>query len=140
MDEIKNRKHAISLGSTSTSICRTRFYLSSPRPIFLTTRPDLGDVPKGKLVTIDNFHERFNAILNPKQIERFRLPGSDIRWHEFLHSQPPEVNIHRLSATKRPEERQGFHGFEQRAAYFDGDPVIANQKGSQRGIAVPRFT
>ena len=48
------------------------FYLSSPRPIFLTTRPDLG-VPKGKLVTIDNFHELFNAIRNPKQIERFRL-------------------------------------------------------------------
>ena len=30
-------------------------------------------LPKGKLVTIDNFHELFNAILNPKQIERFRL-------------------------------------------------------------------
>ena len=40
-----------------------------PPPIFLTTRPDLGDVSKGKLVTIDNFYELFNGILNPKQLE-----------------------------------------------------------------------
>ena len=44
-----------------------------PAPIFLTTRPDLGDVSKGKLVTIDNFYELFNGILNPKQIEGVRL-------------------------------------------------------------------
>src|SRR4030042_291276 len=30
-----------------------------PAPIFLITRPDLGDVSQGKLVTIDNFHELF---------------------------------------------------------------------------------
>src|SRR4030095_13721764 len=39
-----------------------------PPPIFLTTRPDLGDVSKGKLVTIDNHFELFNGVLNPKQI------------------------------------------------------------------------
>lgn len=44
-----------------------------PAPIFLTTRPDLGDVSKGKLVTIDNYYELFNGILNPKQIEGVRL-------------------------------------------------------------------
>src|SRR6185295_18745634 len=44
-----------------------------PAPIFLTTRPDLGDVSRGKLVTIDNFYELFNGILNPKQIEGVRL-------------------------------------------------------------------
>jgi len=38
-----------------------------PAPIYLTTRPDLGDVSKGKLVTIDNYYELFNGILNPKQ-------------------------------------------------------------------------
>ena len=37
-----------------------------PAPIFLTTRPDLGDVSQGKLVTIDNYFELFNGILNPK--------------------------------------------------------------------------
>ena len=44
-----------------------------PPPIFLTTRPDLGDVSKGKLVTIKNYYELFNGILNPKQLEGFRL-------------------------------------------------------------------
>src|SRR5690606_9899523 len=44
-----------------------------PPPIFLTTRPELGDVSQGKLITINNFHETFNGILNPKQLEGLRL-------------------------------------------------------------------
>jgi cytochrome c peroxidase len=44
-----------------------------PPPIFLTTRPDLGDVSQGKLVTIANYYALFNGILNPKQIEGLRL-------------------------------------------------------------------
>ncbi|HAR45648.1 MAG TPA: cytochrome B6, partial [Nitrospiraceae bacterium] len=32
-----------------------------PAPIYLTTRPDLGDVSKGKLVTIMNYYELFNG-------------------------------------------------------------------------------
>lgn len=42
-------------------------------PIYLTTRPDLGDVAKGRLITIDNYYEIFNGILNPKQLEGLRL-------------------------------------------------------------------
>ena len=44
-----------------------------PPPIYLTSRPDLGDVSKGKLVTIDNLLRFFNGILNPKQLEGLRL-------------------------------------------------------------------
>ncbi|MBP3958603.1 cytochrome B6 [Gemmata sp. G18] len=44
-----------------------------PPPIFLTTRLDLGDISKGKLVTIDNFEELFKDALNPKQLEGLRL-------------------------------------------------------------------
>src|SRR5205807_2729500 len=44
-----------------------------PAAIFLTTRPDLGDVSKGQIVTIDNFYELFNGILNPKQLDGLRL-------------------------------------------------------------------
>jgi cytochrome c peroxidase len=44
-----------------------------PPPIFLTTRTDLGDVSKGKLVTIENFEELFKDVLNPKQLEGLRL-------------------------------------------------------------------
>jgi cytochrome c peroxidase len=44
-----------------------------PPPIYLTTRPDLGDVSQGKVVTLDNYFELFNGILNPKQLEGLRL-------------------------------------------------------------------
>ena len=50
-----------------------QFLPEFPPPIYLTTRPDLGDVSKGKLVTIENFFELFNGILNPKQLEGLRL-------------------------------------------------------------------
>lgn len=44
-----------------------------PAAIYLTTRPDLGDVSQGKLVTLVNFNELFKDILNPKQLEGVRL-------------------------------------------------------------------
>jgi cytochrome c peroxidase len=47
-----------------------------PAPIFLTTRPDLGDVTKGQLVTLANFRQIFGdgeQILNTKQLEGLRL-------------------------------------------------------------------
>jgi cytochrome c peroxidase len=146
-----------------------------PAPIFLTTRPDLGDVSKGKLVTIENFFEIFNGILNPKQIEGVRLlvtpfpqqqfnqtkdrrterPSrgvacldchanghtngathlvGDIRPQEFRHRiDTPSlrgVNIQRLFGSQRAlKSVEDFTEFEQRAAYFDGDPVIAAKKG-----------
>lgn len=146
-----------------------------PPPIYLTTRPDLGDVSKGKLVTIMNYYELFNGILNPKQIEGLRLlvtpfpqqqfnqtedrrseqPSrgvtcfdchvnglsngathlvGDIRPQEFRHrlDTPPlrGVNIQRLFGSQRAlKSVEDFTEFEQRAAYFDGDPVIATKKG-----------
>ncbi|WP_039913478.1 cytochrome b6 [Cellvibrio mixtus] len=44
-----------------------------PAPIYLTTRPDLGDVSQGQLVTLTNFYDLFKDILNPKQLEGLRL-------------------------------------------------------------------
>ena len=156
-----------------------------PAPIYLTTRPDLGDVSKGKLVTIDNYYDLFNGILNPKQIEGLRLlltpfpqqqfnqtedrrserPSrgvvcfdchanghtnaathlvGDIRPQEFRHRlDTPSlrgVNIQRLFGSQRAlKSVEDFTEFEQRAAYFDGDPVIATKKGAnilERGSQV----
>ena len=156
-----------------------------PAPIFLTTRPDLGDVSKGKLVTIDNFFELFDGVLNPKQIEGLRLlvtpfpqqqfnqttdrrsahPSrgvtccdchanghsnntthlvGDIRPQEFRHRLDTPtlrgVNIQRLFGSQRGlKSVEDFTEFEQRAAYFDGDPVIATKKGAnvlERGSQV----
>jgi cytochrome c peroxidase len=44
-----------------------------PAPIYLTTRPDLGDVSKGQLVTLANYYDLFKNALNPKQLEGLRL-------------------------------------------------------------------
>ncbi|MEA3181680.1 MAG: hypothetical protein QOI59_5203 [Gammaproteobacteria bacterium] len=147
----------------------------SPAPIYLTTRPDLGDVSKGKLVTLTNYYEIFSGILNPKQLEGLRLlltpfpqqqfnatadrrsakPSQgvacfdchanghtngadhlvgDIRPQEFRHRiETPSlrgVNIQRLFGSQRAlKSVEDFTEFEQRAAYFDGDPVIATKKG-----------
>jgi cytochrome c peroxidase len=44
-----------------------------PAPIYLTTRPDLGDMSKGELVTLANYYDLFKEALNPKQLEGLRL-------------------------------------------------------------------
>jgi len=52
-------------------------------PIFLTTRPDLGDVSKGKVITLENYYETFNGILNPKQLEGLRLLVTQFPQQQF---------------------------------------------------------
>ena len=152
-----------------------RFLPEFPAPIYLTPRPDLGDVSQGKLVTIENYYELFNGLLNPKQLEGLRLlvtPFSqqqfnqtedrrterasrgvtcfdchanghtnrathlagDARPQEYRHRiTTPSlrgVNIQRLFGSQRALKTvEDFTEFEQRAAYFDGDPVIAMKKG-----------
>jgi cytochrome c peroxidase len=44
-----------------------------PPAIFLTTRPELGDVSNGELVTTHNFFRLFKDKLNPKQLDGLRL-------------------------------------------------------------------
>src|SRR5229473_2729278 len=141
----------------------------------IVTRTDLGDVSQGKLVTIMNYYELFNGILNPKQLEGLRLlltpfpqqqfnqtedrrselasrgvscfdchanghtnaathQVGDIRPQEFRHRiDTPSlrgVNIQRSFGSQRAlTSVEDFTEFEQRAAYFDGDPVIATKKG-----------
>jgi cytochrome c peroxidase len=51
--------------------------------IYLTTRPDLGDVAKGRLITIDNYYEIFNGIVNPKQLEGLRLLVTQFPQQQF---------------------------------------------------------
>lgn len=51
----------------------SHFLPEYPPAMYLTTRTDLGDVSQGKLVTIDNYFQLFNGVLNPKQIEGLRL-------------------------------------------------------------------
>jgi cytochrome c peroxidase len=148
-----------------------------PPAIFLTTRADLGDVSKGQVVSIENFYDLFNGILNPKQLDGLRLLLTQFPQQQFnatgdrkterpdgmrgvacfdchvnghtsgaVHQvgdiRPQEnrrriettslrgVNIQRLFGSQRALKTvEDFTEFEQRAAYFDGDPVIATKKG-----------
>jgi cytochrome c peroxidase len=156
-----------------------------PPPIFLTTRPDLGDVSQGQLVTTDNYFELFKCILNPKQLDGLRLLLTPFAQQQFnliddRRSDRPSLGVacfdchangHTNAATHlvgdiRPQELrhridtvslrglniqqlfgsqralssvEDFTEFEQRAAYFDGDPVLATKKGVNpldRGLQV----
>jgi cytochrome c peroxidase len=153
----------------------THFLPEFPAPIYLTTRPDLGDVTRGMEVTLENYYELFSGILNPKQLEGLRLLLSpfpqqqfnatedrrsvkasrgvacfdchanghsnaathlagDVRPQELRHRiDTPTlrgVNIQRLFGSQRAlKSVEDFTEFEQRGAYFDGDPVIATKKG-----------
>jgi cytochrome c peroxidase len=44
-----------------------------PPPLFLTTRPELGDVSQGQLLTIKNYYALTHGILTPVQMEGLRL-------------------------------------------------------------------
>ena len=156
-----------------------------PAPMYLTTRPDLGDVSQGQLVTFDNFDTLFRDILNPKQLDGLRLlvtpfpqqqfnatedrrslkahPGvacldchanghttaathtvGDIRPNDHRHRiDTPTLRglyIQRLFGSQRAMRTvEDFTEFEQRGAYFDGDPVRAQRKGAnvlERGSQV----
>lgn len=148
-----------------------------PPAMFLTSRKDLGDVSKGQLITINNFYELFNGILNPKQLEGLRLLVTQFPQQQFNATddrkteradgmlgvacfdchvnghtsaafhlvgdiRPQEnrrriettslrgVNIQRLFGSQRAlKSVEDFTEFEQRAAYFDGDIVLATKKG-----------
>ncbi len=146
-----------------------------PPAVYLTTRPDLGDVSQGKVITSDNYYELFNGLLNPKQLEGLRLlvtpfPQQQFNATEDRRSERPSLgvtcfdchvnghsnasthlvgdirpqayrhrldtpslrglNVQRLFGSQRALKTvEDFTEFEQRAAYFDGDPSIATKKG-----------
>src|ERR1700687_1597130 len=50
-----------------------QFLAEFPPAMYLTPRPDLGDVTQGKLVSLTNYYELFNGLLTPRQLEGLRL-------------------------------------------------------------------
>jgi cytochrome c peroxidase len=147
-----------------------------PPPIFLTTRPELGDVSKGQLLTIKNFFAILDGIVTPVQMEGMRLLLTPFPQQQFNQTDDRRVDPPTLGVTcldchsnghtngafhQNPDNRpqaarfrietvslrgmfnQKIHGskrslrsvedftqFEQRTAYFDGDPVTATKKGA----------
>ena len=54
-----------------------------PPPLYLTTHKDMGDVSQGQVITVDNYYEIFNGILNPKQLEGLRLLVTQFPQQQF---------------------------------------------------------
>lgn len=146
-----------------------------PSAIFLQNRPELGDVSRGEVVSINNFHRLFKDLLTQVQLDGLRLLVTPFPQEEFnatddrKTTQPSlgvscfdcHVNGHttaqfHLNPDNRPQHRrfrldtvslrgmfnQQVHGskrslrsvedfteFEQRTAYFNGDPIRAMKKG-----------
>ena len=146
-----------------------------PPAIFLQNRPELGDVSRGEVVSINNFHRLFKDILTPVQLDGLRLLLTPLPQEEFnptddrktrnaslgvtcldchvnghttaqFHLNPDDRPQHRRfrldTASLRGVTQQQIHGskrslrsvedfteFEQRTAYFNGDPIHAMKKG-----------
>jgi cytochrome c peroxidase len=146
-----------------------------PPAIFLQNRPELGDVSRGEVVSINNYYRLFKDLLTPVQLDGLRLLLTPLPQEEFNPTDDRKsfmpslgvscfdchVNGHttaqfHLNPDDRPEERrlrldtvslrgvfnqqihsskrslrsvEDFTEFEQRTAYFNGDPIHAMKKG-----------
>ncbi|MFT3781963.1 MAG: cytochrome B6 [Nibricoccus sp.] len=147
-----------------------------PAAIFLQNRPELGDVSRGEVVSINNFYRLFKDLLTPVQLDGLQFLVTPFPQEEFNPTDDRKsvnpslgvscldchVNGHttgqfHLNPDTRPQQRrfrldttslrglfnQQIHGskrslrsvedfteFEQRTAYFNGDPIRAIKKGA----------
>ena len=146
-----------------------------PPAIFLQNRPELGDVSRGEVVSLNNFSRLFKDLITPVQLDGLRMLVTPLPQEEFnatddrkssqaepgrrlpgLPRERPHTGQFHLNPDNRPQERrfrldttslrglfnQQIHGskrslrsvedfteFEQRTAYFNGDPIRAAKKG-----------
>lgn len=146
-----------------------------PPAMFLQNRPELGDVSRGEVVSINNYYELFVDLLTPVQLDGLRLLLTPFPQEEFnptgdrksvypslgvacfdCHTNGHASGQFHISPDARPEQHrmrldtvslrgvfnQQIHGskrslrsiedfteFEQRTAYFNGDPLHALKKG-----------
>ncbi len=54
-----------------------------PPPLYLISRPDLGDVSGGEEITLSNYYEKMNGILTPLQLEGMRILVTPVAQQQF---------------------------------------------------------
>ena len=126
-----------------------------PPPIFLTTRPDLGDVSQGQVLTIKNYYDLMKGTLTPVQIEGLRLlltpfPQQQFNQTEDRKVQAPSLGVSCLDCHTNGHTNAAFHenpDTRPQAARFRIDTVslrgMHNQQihGSKRSLrSVEDFT
>jgi cytochrome c peroxidase len=126
-----------------------------PPPIFLTTRPDLGDVSQGQALTIRNYYALMKGTLTPVQIEGLRLlltpfPQQQFNQTEDRKVKAPSLGVSCLDCHTNGHTNAAFHenpDTRPQAARFRIDTVslrgMHNQQihGSKRSLrSVEDFT
>jgi cytochrome c peroxidase len=126
-----------------------------PPPLFLTTRPELGDISKGQLLTIKNYYALTHGILTPVQIEGLRLlltpfPQQQFNQTEDRKSEEASLGVSCLDCHANGHTNGAFHlnpDNRPQAARFRIDTVslraMFNQQihGSKRSLrSVEDFT
>ncbi len=85
-----------------------------PPPIFLTTRPDLGDVSQGKVLSIKNYYDIMLGILTPVQMEGLRLLLTPFPQQQFNQAndrkvEDPSLGVSCLDCHVNGHTNAAFH-------------------------------
>lgn len=85
-----------------------------PPPIFLTNRPDLGDVSQGQVLTIKNYYELLHGKITPVQMEGLRLlltpfPQQQFNQTEDRKSREPEFGVTCFDCHTNGHTNGAFH-------------------------------
>lgn len=85
-----------------------------PPPIFLQTRPELGDVSQGKLLSIKNYYDIMHGILTPVQMEGLRLLLTPFPQQQFNQThdrkvEEPSLGISCLDCHANGHTNGAFH-------------------------------
>ncbi|MCO8121310.1 cytochrome B6 [Stieleria sp. TO1_6] len=126
-----------------------------PPPIFLSTRPDLGDVSQGNVLSIKNYYSLMKGKLTPVQLEGLRLlltpfPQQQFNQTEDRKVKDPSLGVACLDCHTNGHTNAAFHlnpDTRPQAARFRLDTVslrgMFNQQihGSKRSLrSVEDFT
>ncbi len=85
-----------------------------PPPIFLQSRPDLGDVSQGQVLTIKNFYDIMYGKITPVQMEGLRLlltpfPQQQFNATEDRKSEEPSMGVSCLDCHTNGHTNGAFH-------------------------------
>jgi len=85
-----------------------------PPPIFLTSRPDLGDVSQGQVLTIKNYYEIMKGKVTPVQMEGLRLlltpfPQQQFNQTEDRKVKEPSLGVSCLDCHTNGHTNAAFH-------------------------------
>src|ERR1700680_3883654 len=91
-----------------------RFLAAFPPAMYLVSRPDLGDVSQGKLISLTNYFELFNGILTPRQLEGLRLlvtpfPEQQFNSTEDRKSAMPSLGVSCFDCHANGHQNGAFH-------------------------------